>query len=49
VNGWLMQSDISSTVSKINRALKRELRALAHWHIIGGPRGEEKVIKALSQ
>ena len=49
VNGWLMQSDISSTVSKINRALKRELRALAHWHIIQGPRGEKKVIKALSQ
>ena len=48
ITNWLLQTDISSTVSKINKALKKELRALAHWHVIDGPRGMKKGIKALS-
>jgi hypothetical protein len=48
IGNWLLQTDISSTVSKINKALKKELRALAHWHVIDGPRGMKKGIKALT-
>ena len=49
VGNWLLQTDISSTVSKINRELRKALRALSHWHVIEGPRGGKKRIKALEK
>ena len=48
LEGWFMQSDISTTVSKINKKIKDALRELAHWHTIEGRRGEPKRIKALA-
>ena len=48
IEKWLLQEDISSPISKLNKELKSALRELAHWHTIEGPRGEAKCIKALN-